>query len=553
MEHAQDIAPADLPWASATNWYIATLEAAHVAEILGIAEGSVRQYAAKPDMSPGFPQPAVRATGRPSLWTPDQIFRYILDARPQCADRIPRLYCPADTKPAQFMYAESRYIERLSPAMGQAVAEFAIHVWNPSDHRGLIAVAYPGQLEGQPWGYAAALLADLPESITAVALVTDDVSMRHDGWQTALGVAERGRPALDERQIQNQIPARDGRAPVVEMGWDYLANLLRVDIPWWGPLLRDMQAMCAWRPGTPRQKVRPRDAFLSPANFDRLVTAVPAANVEFVRDLTQRMHRLLEGDHIWVLPVGDQERPGLVQAAEPLHVLPHMPLTPTKGEYRALLHVPVADQSIAEQACQALRNVPGMDDVIATIARIDLADHGPLAAEWLQQLSKLGPVTGIEANELGFTYIRYNALGSGATNIQYYRQPRNRHGWTVVIDHPEFGKQIYIALATQVDAVGVLTELELNGTTAFFRDSEGHIWPMPAVSTNSGYSSGYDGTGPRDLFRAVRALTTDAATDLRHSPRPPLEHDPLWNRIHTTKAPLTITESDLASMQPPAP
>ena len=98
--------------------------------------------------------------------------------------------------------------------MGQAVAEFAIHVWNPSDHRGLIAVAYPGQLEGQPWGYAAALLADLPESITAVALVTDDVSMRHDGWQTALGVAERGRPALDERQIQNQIPARDGRAPV---------------------------------------------------------------------------------------------------------------------------------------------------------------------------------------------------------------------------------------------------------------------------------------------------------------------------------------------------
>lgn len=552
MDDTQGIAPAGLAWTSATNWYTATLEAADVAEILGIAEGSVRQYAAKPDLSPGFPQPAVRAPGRPSLWTPDQIFRYIPDARPQCADRIPRLYCPADTRPAQFMYAEPRYIERLSPAMGQAVAEFAIHVWNPSDHRGLIAVAYPAQLEGQPWAYAAALLADLPESITAVALVTDDVSMRTDGWQTALGVAERGHPALDERQIQNQIPARDGRAPVVEMGWDYLANLLRVDIPWWGPLLRDMQAMCAWRPGTPRQKIRPRDAFLSPANFDRLVTAVPAANVEFVRDLTQRMHRLLEGDHIWVLPIGDRERPGLVQAAEPLHVLPHMPPTPTKAEYQALLHIPVVDQSIAEQACQALRNVPGMDDAITTIARIDLADHGPLAAEWLGQLSELGPVTGPEANELGFTYIRYNALGSGATNVEYYRQPRNRDGWTVVIDHPEFGKQAYISLATQVGAVGVLTEFELNGTTALFRDSEGHIWPMPSVSTNSGYNSGYDGTGPRDLFRAVRALTTDAATDLRCSAHPPLENDPLWNCIHSTPAPFAVSERQLASMPSPA-
>ncbi len=554
MEHAHGIAPADLPWASATNWYTATLDATDIAGILGIAEGSVRQYAAKPDLSPGFPQPAVRISGRPSLWTPDQIFHYIPAARPQCADRIPRLYCPADTKPAEFMYAEPRYIERLSASMGQAVAEFVIHVWNPTDGRGLIAVAYPGPNHpgGSTWGYAASLLADLPESITAVALVTDEVSTRRDGWQGAIGVAERGRPALDELKITQQLPARNDRAAVAEMGWDNLANLLRIDIPWWGPLLRDTQAMCAWRPGTPRQKIRPRDETLSPANLDQLVTAVPAADVESIRDLTQRMHRLLEGDHIWVLPIGDLERPGLIQAAEPLHVLPHMPPTPTKNEYQALLHLQVADQAIAERACRALRNVPGMDDVITTIAPIDLADHGPLAAQWLKQLLKQGPVSGAEATELGFTYMRYNALSSGATNIQYYRQPNNPDSWVIAYDHPEFGPKMYISLATQVDAVGVLTEFEMSDTTAFFRDSEQHIWPMPSVRPNSGYNCGYGGTGPEDLFRAVRVLAADAATDLRHSPHPPMEHDPLWKHIRTTQAPLVVTESQLATLRTPA-
>lgn len=548
MRDFDAIAPADLPWASGTRWYDASLDASDVAAILGMAEGSVRQYAAKPDLSPGFPQPVVRASGRPSLWTPDQIFGYIRDARPQSLDRIPRLYCRADNGPAAFMYAEVRGIESLSAALGQSVVEFAVHVWNPADGRGLIAVAYPGphSFWGSPWAYAAALLADLPPAITAVALVTNEVVGRGDGgWQGAIGVAERGRPALEELGVSFPVKARDGRVPVAEMRWNDLANLLRVDIPWWGPLLRDVSSMALWRPGTPRQAIRPRDANLSPANLEQLVTAVPAGDIDHVRDLTQRMHRLLEGDHIQVLPVGDVERPGLVQAAEPLHVLPHMPPIPAADEYRWLLHLPIGDPIIAERAAKALSAVPGMDTVVAAVAQVRLADRGPLAATWMAQLE---PVTGAQTTELGFAYMRHRTVGSDARNIRYYRHPQNNDGWIVMFDDPVHGTVLYLSLTTHVAAVGVLTEFELNGNTAFFRDSAGTVWPMPTES--SGYSSGYAGTGPQELFRAVRALSIDAAMDLRHSPHVRKDTDPLWKYLRTTPPPLAVSAPQLASMPP---
>lgn len=549
MEHLDGIAPADLLWASGTRWYDASLDASGVAAILGIAEGSVRQYASKPDLSPGFPEPVVRASGRPSLWAPDQIFRYIANVRPQIMDRIPRLYCPADNGAAEFLYAEVRYIEPSGGALGQTVVEFVCHVWNPADGRGLIAVAYPGpqRLWGSSWGYAATLLADLPSSITAVALVTDEVVARGGGWwQGAIGVAERGRPALEEVGVRFQVKGGNGRKPVAEMRWDDLSNLLRVDVPFWGPLLRDVPSMTMWRPGAPRQSIRPRDANVSPANLEQLVSAVPPDDVDHVRDLTQRMQRLLEGDEIEVLPLCDRERPGLVQAAEPLHVLPDMPPIPSAAEFRWLLHVPIDDPVIAERASRALAGVRGMNAVVSTVAQVRHADLGRLATTWINELV---PVTDAESMELGFAYMRHRVVSSDARDIQYCRHPLDKNCWIVRFEDPVLGRLLYMSLAPQADgAAGILTEFELNGTTAFFRDSADNIWPMP--TTGSGYNSGYNGTGPQELFGAVRALHIDAAMDLRDSPRISKDADPLWKFIQTTSPPLAVSASELASMPP---
>ena len=542
-----DLDALHLPWTRGTRWYDAILDASDVSAILGMADGSVRQYASKPTVSPGFPSPIVRESGRPNLWTPHQIFEYIAAVRSQARDRIPRLYCPPSIGPAQFLYAEPVTIALpATTIMCRATVEFVTHHWRPADGRGPIALAYPGPPAGggdTVWTHAAALLETLP-SLTAVVLVTDDVC---DGQQPAIGVAERGNPPWEELGVTCRTKAHSGTPAVAELGWDDLANLLRVDIPWWPPLLRDIGQMTAWRPGVARQRIRPRTATLSPTDLEGLTTAVPAPDAARVLKITRRMHRLLEGDDIPVLPPGVQTRPGMLPAAEPLFVLRKRPPEPTTTEVRWLLHRQVHSPLIAQRASQALRAVPGVDRLLADTVTIDLDSPGPLAAEWMTGLRQ---VTSEEATELGFAYTRSWAPNPDHTGVEYYRHRQNTHSWIVKIPGDPHG-QLLVSIGTQAAAQGTLTEFELFGTAAFFRDNTGQLWPMPVVDTGCRYATGFPGIGPGNLFRAVRALASDASTNLRDSPHPSQTGDPLWQHIVRHEPPLIVTPDQMTDLAPP--
>lgn len=54
--------------------------------------------------------------------------------------------------------------------------------------------------------------------------------------------------------------------------WADLANLLRVDIPWWSPLVSDLDAMLTWHPGAPVTRIAPYLPRLDTGHITALAT-----------------------------------------------------------------------------------------------------------------------------------------------------------------------------------------------------------------------------------------------------------------------------------------
>ncbi|MFL0278163.1 hypothetical protein [Mycobacterium sp. SMC-19] len=514
----------DLTWLARTPWLDPCLDSRAVAAVLEVQEQTIRQYVAS--NAPGFPAPAARESGR-NRWTPDQLFRYITTYRPQLAHRIPRLYSPhASIVPARFLYAEPiKVLRPVGNPMARTPVEFAVHHWQPADGRGTVAIAYPEPIGETGWDYAHLLLEALP-SVSAVALITDQVSVPHDrdGWQATIAVAERGTPALRELDIPQPVEGK-----VAEWGWYTLANLLRVDIPWWSPLLRDIAHMVAWFPGAPRQKIRPRSAFIDETHLLGLARYVPREDAARVTELANEFYRHLEGADISVLPCGEStDRPGLLQAAEPLHRLPEIPDIPDVGDIRWLLHRPVYDTAVAIRASYALDGVPGIDRVVANIITVDNEINGPLASLWLDDLIPADP------HELGFAFARRGGASSEQI-VGHFTHRRDPHVWAVeTVDH-----DFHITVAQQVQATGQLVEFELHAYSGFFRDSNGEAWPIPILNHRCGYNSGYGGSGPQDLCDAVSALRRDAGVDLNLA-KPISRYNDLWKFIRAQSPPLTV-------------
>ncbi|WP_100514330.1 hypothetical protein [Mycobacteroides abscessus] len=529
----------DEVWLKRTNWGHASLDAGAVASILGIAEGTIRQYAAKG--VEGFPMPALREAGR-NYWTPAQIFHLILTSRRQLINRVPRLYSERTAiAPAQFLFGERRHVLRSTGgSMGQQTVNFAVHYWQPADSRGPIAIAYPGVGSGgSEWKYAPALLNQMP-NVSAVAVVTDEMSIARGqaGWQVAVGVVERGDPPLKELGIPSPVKNSDGTPLVAEWGWFALANLLRVDLPWWASLLRDVDQMAAWFPGAPRQRIRPHTASLNETNLMGLVGQVPDAYQARVGKLAAELHRHLEGDDLQVLPPEVLESPGITAAAEPLYRLTQMPDAPGLDALRWLLHCPVRDTAVADRAAQALESVPDIGRVIANTIAIDPAHHGPLAQEWICELE---PITGERATELGFAVARRGGEGPSQTILGHYIHPRTPHVWVVATAD---GGYLY-TVGKQVPARGRLEEFELYYASGFFRDSQGQVWPLPVRGHYCGYNSGYDGSGPEDLHTAVTVLRADAGADLHRSQASQDPDDLLWRHIRRHRPPLVVLSAQL--------
>ena len=513
-------------WRSLTCWHEPRLEAAALGKLLGLSESTVRQYLIR-DVE-GFPKPLQH--GWRNKWSKAQAYDYIDRHRPKRRAVIPRLYHSGyGLRPARFVSSESI---TLLDCQG-APTDWVVHTWLPSDNRGPVAVAYVA-VSDHDTRPAEQLICALP-MVSAVAVLTDDTRQTDPDAipQASLVVADR---------------RRDRRGDTVScyrLGWFDLANILRVDIPWWPPDLRDINAMLAWRPGAPAQAVRPQTPWYNEHILGRLVTDDDDANALMCRRIIDELNRRIEATIYRAdgpdVP-GGQQRPGLTQAAYPRYVITENPPAPNTWDISLLLnrHIPSRDARLAARRC--LRHRPELRPLIAYTIRT-CPDRGQLAAEWVRRLEQIDA----DPESLGaiFAEQMLTPEQEGQPRTWWY-DPQNPRGcWiTETLDGT-----YHATVGTTVPATGRLQEFELeSGLAAFFRDDAGMVWPIPPRGLDY-FNSGYAGTGPQELVEAVTALRINAAADIDTAAHMTADAA-LSELIMTHTPPLNVSQHQINALLP---
>lgn len=478
-----------------TRWSQPELSAGDVAELLDIGDP-----ADLPRRAARLPCPQ-REPGGAQRWSHATIYNYILLHQPELRERVPRLYpFTAALAPAAFLF-------------GQVVDGMAVHAWQPADGRGPIAVAYAGheQHENELYPLAAPLLARLP-------------------WATAVCLPEMSTHRANDGRSAPYVAVADRYHRVATCGWFEVAGLLRVDLPWWPPALRNVDAIAAWQPGAPVQRIRARVG--DGPDPRRLAALVTTDTTEYVSSLVGRAIEYLNRDAASGC-IGDQDRqqiparPGLLHAAVADVDLSRPAVQITKAEVAVLLHQVCDDPAVAEDMLKLLVGHSPVYDVLA----IPIASN-PLAQEWI---SRLEPADG---RELGFWRARANR--AAAADMMAYRDPFNPHCWVVANRDT-----IYSTAGRSVPATGQLTELFYERDGGMFRDSRGSVWPLPATGfgvTDAGPSGGR--AGKQTLVQTLTNLILDASGDITRYEVPYSPTSPLAQLVAGTKPPLVIRPGD---------
>ncbi|MBY0288438.1 MAG: hypothetical protein K2X52_15020 [Mycobacteriaceae bacterium] len=477
---------------SGSRWTNPKLAATDVASLLEIDDPATLLHKAS-----GLPQPA-----RGEWWSLQQVYDYILVDRADLRASIPRLYpFTSALRPARFLF-------------GQIVDGMAVHAWQPSDGRGPIAVAYAGPDQGDPTLHTRVepLLESLPWATAVCCPSTVEVVRAPDhADQPYVMVADRvNRVGTDYK-------------------WFEIAGLLRVDLPWWSAALRDVEAISAWQPGAPVQRLRPHGS----PDPRRLRDVLTVGSSEYVIELVPRIielsERKLMDDRDRDLPA----RRGLIHAAV-ADIDPHAPVADiTAAEATLLLHQPCPGKGAAEDILELV----APHSPIVGVPAIPRDSANPLAQEWIS--SRLEPVD--DGSELGFWRVRL-AHGLGAAASTVYRDRFNPHTWVVVNED-----MVYATVARSVPATGQLTELHYEPEAAFFRDSIGQVWPLPATgfgATGTGPNGGR--SGRQTLVEIVTNLILDASGEVHRREVPYRSDSALATRVATTEPPLVLRPGDPA-------
>lgn len=524
----EPLAP-DEYWRELTRWFEPRLSARKFGALVGLTEASVRQNLARG--TAGFPQPMNR--GWRNEWSEAQAFELIRSRKPRrgrrTVDGIPRLYHDGNgLGPAEFVAAEVITLldQRDRPR------EWVIHRWQPADDRGVVAVAYVEPDYPESW-WAMRLLAELG-GVSAVAVITD-----HED-RTSVSTVMQGQIVVAE-------PGPDGVPVARTYGWFDLANLLRVNIPWWPYGLRDLDAMAAWRPGAAAQAVRPRTEWYDEQILSRLVPEGPSPIAAECRRLVQILNRRIESRIYTADDVdipGDVMRPGITQAAFPRYAMHEVPAAPEHHELATLFSVRVPSVAARLAARDLLRRNPDIRQYVDYTICSE-PDRGPLATEWVDRLE---PLAG-DPQTLGATFAEIMLSGSDDHQLTWWTSRQDPNCWVI----KTADDVVYATVGTKVPATGHLREFELQvgrGRAAYFRDSAGVVWPMPPRGF-AYHNCGYNGTGPIELAEAVTALRKDAAVDLVALKKPPLvSGTPLLKRIVETTSPLVVFAAELDELLP---
>lgn len=520
-EPAPDPIADDEYWQALSRWFAPSLTAMGFAKKLGTSEASVRQHLAQ---TPGFPQPLER--GFRNRWSEAQCYDFLAQYQPKPrSDRgevssVPRLYHHGvGLAPARFVAGEVVSVEAAS---GRA-HRWPVHLWEPADGRGQIAVAYTasGRESGERW--APRLLGALRKS-SAVVVVTDGTCSLPDG------------SAQPEVIVADRLGRRGGEVSTLwRLGWFDVAHLLRVDLPWWPYTLRSTEAIAAWRPGHECQALRPVNDYYDEQILLGLIDGAVDESAPGARYIAEALNRRIEGRICLSsgpdVP-GGVERKGLMQAAFPRFRSTELPDPPIDWEMRTLLCLRVPNRADRHAAMTLLND---RDELLPNIGCTIRSGpgRGPLAQEWVTRLKPIGS----DPESLGsmFAEAKLTTEQLGSAQWSWWEDYENPDCWAIrsaddVVD---------ATVGTRIPGIDgrwlVEFELDKNGESAFFRDNKGWVWPMPSMRTVY-FNSGYGGTGPQNLVEAVTALRANAGADMRFA-APMTEESPLSDLIFDTSPP----------------
>jgi len=289
--------------------------------------------------------------------------------------------------------------------------------------------------------------------------------------------------------------------------------------------LCDIQAIAAWQPGAPVQRLRARARGApDPRRLGELLTG---DTPEYVIGLMHRAIEVLDGQAAdnYIRNGGHDDLParrGLVHAAV-ADVDVHRPAVDiTTAEAALLLHQPCADPDAARNILELLRSRSPIVGVLAHPRN----SSNPLTAEWIRRLQPAD-----DACELGFWRVRF----THGLDVAHpaYKDPLNHHAWVVATTDT-----IYSSAARSVPATGQLIELFYEQRAGLFRDSIGQVWPLPATGW------GATGTGPKGgragretLVKILTNLILDAGGDVTRREVPYTGTSLLADRVATTEPP----------------
>lgn len=525
-------------WAS-TVW----LDVATTADLTGLKPDTIYHYVSRNDSK--FPQPT---TDRGRLYfSGEDVFRYIVEHRPKAIATVPRLFPrTAEPEPAKFLAAHRVSLPN--------VGNFAIHTWQPADTGGPVAIAYPDRENVMHANDVADTTVDLlrllPPEIAALAVPNGESSLH----TTSPGHVEHAPTVVVvDRLDVEQAGARRKRVyrhrPIgpyaAYYSWADLANLLRLDIPWWSQLVRELDAMLTWRPGAPVAQIAPYAPEVDTSHITALATPKTAPDVrDALNKLANRVLSRLNGG---ARDDGMRLTPGLVHAAistiDPAEPTPSL----TAHEASVILHHR-AHEHLARHALRVADHW-AFRPLLTHVVRINRAAATSAARQWL---SRLTDIDHTRRTELGFWFVT-NYLASRVRPTRWLTDPDNPHTWIIQGDDGN----VYAGVGTNTPgAHGQLCGAEIDDEAAFFWDIDHHIWPVPDAGFDY-YRTGYRGGGPQRLAETLTTLAYDAAADVHTPPTLNDDNSALYDRLYqlVTKrhAPFTITREFVATARDTGP
>lgn len=496
-------------WKSLARWDQRTLPIADVAAFLDTVEGRAR------GLLPGFLADYPPRAFRGEHWSLAQVYNYLLKTYQSPTGIIPRLFPTPSHRgtPARLLFTQAVDV-------GAGGQEFVVHAWDPRDGRGRIAIAYP--------------VRDWPGATTLQAARQ---LMVHLSWASAVVVPADEDAHLGWGKPQPAVWVADGRrigtAPepfAQRHTWGDIANLLRVDVPWWSPGLRDRDAMLTWRPDDDSLPIEPGTAERDPQALRNILApdSSPALR-HTVEEMAREIHHDLCGTYEYPYCY-DHHRSslGLIQAATAAmdYRSPRPQRTPTQAAL--FLHQEIPNPLTAAHAAA----VAGGHPIAHCIYVVTAAHHdNPIVREWVAQLRPSR-----RRDEIGFQ-LAMRALPTQSvegdplearTAIGYFTDPYWPDCWIVAQ-----GDTIAVTCGNSVPAQGTLRTAYVDDQVGFFTDSTDHAWPLPCPWTAS--------PDPTDtLAQTISRLVIDAGVDVA-DPDAAVDTEPgLLQHLRTNGLPLSV-------------